>query len=62
MNELPRLSVDLIDKLDDEFPPQLPKPDTSRDVSMFKSGQRDVVNYLIKLKEKATEDDLTGGE
>jgi len=62
MDKLPRLSVDLIDKLDREFPERSPKPTMSRDKSMFEAGKREVVRYLLKLKEVTAEEEMESGD
>lgn len=54
MDSLPPLSADLIKQLDATYP--LVKPDISDTLPAIqrKAGQRDVIDYLLRLQNKAT--------
>ena len=55
MNHIPPLSKDLIDLLDVSFPRVLPNPTVLRDIELYESGKRYVVDFLKQLQ-KETED------
>ena len=42
----------LLEELEQFFPPVNPTPDTSLGQIMYRAGQRSVVNYLIQRKEE----------
>lgn len=55
MQELPLLSHDLVKKLDEEYPLELPNPDDSERMVWIKVGQRRVVSHLVQLLKEAEE-------
>ena len=48
----PPISPNLIEELEEVFPPTTPNPDDSIQQIMYRAGQRSVVNYLIQRKEE----------
>ena len=61
MNHIPPLSKDLIDLLNFTFPIVLPNPTVSRDIELYESGKRYVVDFLKQLQ-KETEDNVYNSE
>lgn len=60
MEQLPVLSVDLVDTLNKEYPECSPDPaDTERELWM-KAGERRLVRGLLARKREAEEDQLMG--
>ncbi len=45
----------LIHALDESFPPTNPTPDDSMEKVMYRSGQRSVVEWVIKYMEESNE-------
>lgn len=58
---LPPLSIDLINKLNEEIPELCPDKEDSMEDIMFYSGQRSVVRKLLALKQEAEEQEFEGG-
>lgn len=53
MDVLPLKVKDLITELDKEFPLEMPNIKLPDREVWFKAGQRDIVNYLIKLQKES---------
>lgn len=54
MERLPELSLDLITELDKIYPLRLPRLNQSEREIWLEVGQREVVEYLLSLKNKQT--------
>ena len=55
MAKKPRISEEVITYLDDIFPDKCPNIEDSEKLVWFKSGQRSVVNHLIKENKQQEE-------
>lgn len=51
-NKVPELSIELIERLNENFPVYQPKPGDSLDKIMYKAGQRSVIDMLLARTKK----------
>lgn len=56
MDALPFSTTDLIDRLLEDNPRPLPRPETVRDRVMWEAGRRDLVEKLARLRDNPSED------